>query len=150
MACEDAVWAEARKGYLRLDRDAHCCRVENRVGDGTPDAHCCVLGFEWWQENKGLRRWPRVPADTPIKPDHPMLLTQKAWHAKHYLAGGMSWVLLGIREPQPEWLLIPGHLAYGIYTGNATKQQILDAAAVYALGSFPGQAILAAVAARRR
>jgi hypothetical protein len=77
--------------------------VENPAGPGTPDIN--FIGG--WIECKWLRAWPKRP-DTPVKLDHPLLPTQKAWLKRRCRRGGKAWVMLQCGR---EWFLFDGIVA---------------------------------------
>lgn len=89
--------------------------IENPAGPGTPDVN--FIGG--WIECKWLRAWPKRP-DTPVKLDHPLLPTQKAWLKRRRRRGGKAWVMLQCGR---EWLLFHGCVASD-HLGTATQREL--------------------------
>lgn len=147
MACETNIWSDIRQALLLFDRDYHSTRIENALSAGVPDVTACLCGIEHWIEIKGLRRWPMVAADRIIHLDHPMLPSQQRWHKARWLAGGNCWVVLGIREPEREWLIWPGPIAAVVLT-EATKSQLIKSTSVHAHGAFPSLEFLKVIRLR--
>jgi hypothetical protein len=142
MAAERLVWADIGQALKRLDRKAQLCRIENTIGSGMPDANCCVQGKDVWIETKGMLCWPKVPAERIIRFDHPILPSQAAWHKARHFAGGVSWVILGLRDPK-EWLIWTGYTAATIIAPGATRARMIETAALHCVQpGFPAAAFL--------
>jgi hypothetical protein len=74
---------------LKALKHLNAFRVENACLPGTPD----INFTHGWIEAKYLPRWPSkggVVACRHFRPE------QKAWHLKHALAGGVSYVVIQI------------------------------------------------------
>lgn len=75
-------------------------RVENSVGEGTPD-------INWrggWIEDKYVKSWPKRAATVVAVPKY--TTEQRAWHMRRTNAGGFVWVV--IRVGQSETFLFSG------------------------------------------
>lgn len=93
--------ADQRRRVVHALRALHAIPVENGgCCPGTPD----VAYIGGWIETKWLREWPARP-DTVVRLDHPLTPQQRLWHRLHARLGGVSWVLLQVRQ---EWLLLRG------------------------------------------
>lgn len=53
-------------------------RIENIVGDGTPDVNCCIQGNEFWLETKSPRE-PKKPGTPLFGSNHKFSQEQKNW-----------------------------------------------------------------------
>src|ERR1035441_6416683 len=69
MALERALWQRVRKAGLQLKKEGHgvhLTRIENMVGEGTPDVEGCIDSVQIWAELKSCARPAR--STTPIRP----------------------------------------------------------------------------------
>lgn len=67
-------------------------RVENSVGEGTPD-------INWsggWIEDKYVPAWPKRPTTTVAVPKY--TTEQRAWHVRRVNAGGFVWVVIRVGQ----------------------------------------------------
>ena len=93
-------------------------RIENVVGDGTPD----IEFIGGWIESKVLWEWPKRP-DTIVHIRH-FTTEQRAWHVRRAAMGGMSFMAL---EVENDLLLLKGDKAARMI-GNATRAELLASA----------------------
>lgn len=75
-------------------------RIENVVGEGTPDLHTAHHGangpFAAWIELKAVECWPARDT-TPVMGSRTQIRkAQRVWHHKYTLSGGKSYLLLGV------------------------------------------------------
>lgn len=105
-----------RLGLARKMRALDFRSVENRLGQGTPDANY----VDGWLELKWLRGWPKKGGPVVIShyTDHQRLWLQRRWRC-----GGKAFLLLQIKL---EWLLICGCDAGPI--GSVTREELYSLA----------------------
>lgn len=113
--------SDMRSTLVSKLRRLHAFPVENMVRAGVPDV-AYTLG---WLELKWARAWP-VRASTPFKVRH-WTRTQRRWHTRHHVCGGVSFVLLQVRH---EWLLLTGPNAVE-YLGLVPHQNLIDHTVLY-------------------
>jgi hypothetical protein len=86
-------------------------RVENLVGEGTPDVHGCKRGTHAWIELKARAALPKRMS-TPLltKVDFPH--EQIGWHEEYALRGGRSFIIVGIGSGRARtFMVVPGNAA---------------------------------------
>jgi hypothetical protein len=113
--------------WFRLDPQ----RIENVVGEGTPD----IEFVGGWIESKFLWEWPRRP-DTIIHIRH-FTTEQRAWHVRRAAFGGISFVAL---EVEDDLLIIKGDKAARMI-GNTTRGELLASAECVCHGAAVERAI---------
>lgn len=126
---EQQMWTTFRKRIVHLDPQ----RVETRIDDGIPD----VNYTGGWIELKYLPKWPRDPSAI-VKIDH-YTPQQRAWGLRRWRAGGMSWLLLHVREDN-SWMLFDGYTAQDL-VGKA-RRELLDWNAAVSVKSPSDPALL--------
>jgi hypothetical protein len=105
---EAGMWDAMRDKLGRIP-GLHMLRVENVVGDGTPDVVYCYKGVEGWIELKYRADYPKRE-NTPVFPDGEGLrFAQKLWLAEHAAAGGRCWIFSRVRYT---WMLHHGSWAF--------------------------------------
>lgn len=84
-------------------------RVENVLGDGTPDTYVVIDGAMAWLEGKYCRECP-ARLTTPVfgGSAHPLLTGQENWLYDHWRKGGRGFVFAQIED---FFVLVPGHMA---------------------------------------
>jgi hypothetical protein len=103
MRPEQSMWDALRPRLAALDP----VRVENAVGDGTPD----VNYTHGWIELKRVPSWP-ARASTSVHIEVRTL--QAVFLVNRWRAGGLSWVMAQVAS---EWLLFPGLDASALRVG---------------------------------
>jgi hypothetical protein len=79
---EQKLFHDLKKQLEKANKTIHLVRVENLIGQGTPDLNCCYDGVEFWLELKADDgRIPRLSK------------YQIAWHYRRYKSGGRSFIL---------------------------------------------------------
>lgn len=128
---EHSLWTTTRKALAPYGLLA---RIENRVGDGTPDVLYCLQGHTGLMELKHLPSWPKRQA-TPVHIAH-LTLEQVLWLESWRDAGGAAWLLL---QAGREYLLLTPEAARMIYERRLTPEALRHArwCAVRAVGRFP-------------
>lgn len=101
-------------------KDCHAVGVENVLARGTPDVS--MVGC--WIELKQLPCWPVRPRTIVKVPKFTNY--QRAWLARHVLAGGKAFVLLRVRC---EWLLFFATEAVR-HLGRSTRWRLEKSAVV--------------------
>lgn len=76
------VWAPLRDNFKKLAPSIHLVRLENSVGNGTPDTNGCIYEREFWIELK-VARGNKVELTS----------LQASWLEKRASVGGSAWVL---------------------------------------------------------
>lgn len=85
-------------------------RIENRVGDGTPDQHYTLRAVSGWVESKLIPASGACPAE--------FTRDQLMWGEAETAAGG-KWFLLGLRLSAPaEWWLLDAPTARAWFEGR--------------------------------
>jgi hypothetical protein len=94
-----------RKHFIQpLDR---IDRIENLIGEGTPDLNMCLNGIELWIEFKQPVEPKR--SDTPLfGSNHRLTQGQKNWIKRQVNAKGRVYLLIATNK---RWLLIHGRYA---------------------------------------
>jgi hypothetical protein len=81
----------------------HFERIENIVGDGTPDVDYCIDGVEGGIELKFSDTAPRRDTSQVLGIGHGMRRSQIVYAARRTWAGGLCWCLIG--NQQATWLI---------------------------------------------
>lgn len=125
---EKGLWDKVRAALIARYRDGvHLVRVENVVGEGTPDVnYSFVDGAEGWIELKEIDGWPKR-VDTIVRVDH-YTTEQRVWHRRRARAGGRVWVLLRVNETG-EIFLMRGEEA-AIHLGFTTQSALRKTAGI--------------------
>ena len=89
-------------------------RVENSVGDGTPDINYA----EGWIESKQIPMWPKR-TDSTVRVPH-YRPAQRAWHVKRSKAGGLVHVVIQIGDD----VLVFDGLTAARVLGHTTRRQM--------------------------
>jgi len=97
-------------------------RIENVVGNGTPDINYCAEGRESWIELKSPKEPKRV-GTTLFGSNHRLSTDQKNWFLSQQNAGGNGYILIAT---DVRWILISGKHADLINT--ATVEYLLKLA----------------------
>ena len=139
MALERALWQRVRKAGLQLKKEGHgvhLTRIENMVGEGTPDVEGCIDSVQIWAELKSCARPAR--STTPIRPKKRQ--SQTDWHRDRTQAGFKNlFVLIQVGEAsQAKLYLIPGNLANQI---TSTENE-LELMSVLSYSSMPMTQVL--------
>ena len=92
---ESTFYQRVRKMILAEFPSARVDRVENGLVDGMPDVNCCLKGVEVWLELKYVESWP-ARATTQVLGRKGLRPEQINWHIKQGMAGGRSFILVGI------------------------------------------------------
>lgn len=100
---ETSVWQWLSKGRRPLGPSVFLERIENSVGDGTPDVRGTYLGRDFWIELKSAALPARLT--TPVQTG--LRLEQEEWAKAYIQAGGRNLFML-IRVAASKRLLIPG------------------------------------------
>lgn len=92
---EAGLYQRLRKKILVTFPSARIDRVENGLVDGMPDVNMCIGGKDIWMELKYIPEWPardttQVLGRRGLRPE------QVNWHIKQGLAGGTSFIIVGI------------------------------------------------------
>jgi len=106
---ESSLWAWLRDGTKDLRPELHLTRIENLVGEGTPDVEGWYAN-QFWCELKALTRKPGL-IDSEVSQE------QIRWHRRRWQAGGRSWFLIQLGSShRAVRFLIPGeaHLLFRI------------------------------------
>lgn len=122
---ESGLWRWLAKAKMTLREALHMTRVENLVGQGTPDVEGC-LGNQFWMELKCEAR----PAneDTPIRPK--FRPTQVPWLLRRAGAGGKAFVLLQVgMGGRAARYLIPARFARRLEEHGMTEAQLGECSA---------------------
>lgn len=98
----DRMRAKAVAPRVRLER------IENLVGDGTPDVIAISHGQVTWIELKAVDAFP-AKAETRVLGAKGLNISQRNWHYNWYAEGGRSLIVIGINISQI--YAIPGFLA---------------------------------------
>lgn len=107
------------KRVMKLLKPLDGCRVENRVGMGTPD----VNYVHGWIELKQQDHWPKR-ASTVVKLHHDLTKEQRIWINRREKRGGIVYVLLQVER---DYLLFRGSKAASLF-GEATQAELRTAA----------------------
>lgn len=95
---EQRLWDRARPRLARAGIFAE--RVENVVGEGTPDVHTAARvdgrRFAAWLELKAVGDWPARAATPVMGSRTEVRKSQRAWHPRYAAVGGCSFILLGV------------------------------------------------------
>jgi hypothetical protein len=122
---ESSLWSYLKKN---MQGYGHWVRIENSVGEGTPDVNACCNqnGFtiDAWIELKSVRAWPKR-ASTAVKIPH-FTSEQKQWLLDRYQAGGAAFLFVRIER---EYFLFTAPVAYIIDT--MTREQWQQCARVH-------------------
>ena len=92
---EAGLYQRLRRKILATFPSARIDRVENGLVDGMPDVNMCIKGKDVWLELKYIEGWPardttQVLGRRGLRPE------QINWHIKQGLAGGTSFIVVGI------------------------------------------------------
>ena len=134
---EDALWGTTR---VKLSPYGELERVENAVGDGTPDVNYCLLMGRavGWLELKFEPRW--------TSGEYLILSTlrygQVAWQERWSAKGGRVYTLAKIGSA---FLLIAPALLRLIYERTVTPDAAIAGAIVYSPNKFPTKELLKAL-----
>lgn len=116
---EQRFWDRARRALVPA---LHIERIENVVGEGTPDIWVLApSGRVTPVELKAVQGWPKR-ATTRVLGRDGLNRAQRNWHLRWRQAGGVSAVLVGVGGNLQ--YLFPGHLHDEI--NELTQQQFLD------------------------
>lgn len=105
---EAGFWTDRMRPILRqqclaLGVRAHFERVENLVGDGTPDVNFAISGVAGTIENKYTDRHPVREATPVLGKGNGLRRSQVIWSYQRLRAGGRVFVLIG--SPKDAWLI---------------------------------------------
>lgn len=105
---EAEYWTSRVRPRLQRDCQAaglrfHLQRVENVVGDGTPDVDYLIAGVAGKIELKYSLTHPHRDTSQVLGIRHGMRRSQIVYAARHVWAGGLCWCLIG--TPHADWLL---------------------------------------------
>ena len=125
MTKESSLWNWLSKVRPVYREKLHMTRLENLVGEGTPDVDGCLEGCQFWAELKCNKRPAR--AKTPIRVKfRPM---QVPWLKRRVRADGRAFVLVQVGQGRAaRRYLIPGEMAAKVATGLTEAE--LDGLAV--------------------
>lgn len=114
MTRETSLWNWLSKAKSTHREHLHMTRLENLVGEGTPDTEGCLDGRQFWIELKCNARPAR--AKTPIHVKfRPM---QPPWLKRRVRAGGRAFVLIQVGQYRAaRRYLVPGDMAAKVATG---------------------------------
>ena len=92
-ARETSLWTWLRKGGKSLEPGLHMTRIENLVGEGTPDVEGFYNYKQFWCELKAVAQ----PAKPTTLIDCELRTEQLRWHRRRYLAGcENTWILIQV------------------------------------------------------
>lgn len=114
-------------------------RMENRVGEGTPDVCYCIRRHKTgqvpaasgWMELKHLYEWPKGDK-TLVRWNH-FTLEQVNWIEEWHEGGGRACVLAQVER---DYMLFPPWTVRRVQAG-APKDEMISLADVYSRGTFP-------------
>ncbi len=114
---ESELWTKVRRTFPGLIK-----RVENTVGNGTPDCY----HVNGWIELKVLDRMHPVREGTAMK--WGLRGDQAAWHHEWFKAGGLSHILAGHNVPHYGWCY---YLLEGQHALDAFHQHVVPFKAMH-------------------
>ena len=123
----------------KLGRFGTLRRIENRIGEGTPDVAFCIRRYRkghlpaasGWIETKHSYEWP-IRETATLKFNH-FTIEQVLWMEDWIGAGGRCFVLAQVAR---DYMLVPAKNARKIQAG-ATRREFITISDVYATGTFP-------------
>jgi len=110
---ESGTWRSIKPVLVEANLDPH--RIENIVGDGTPD----VNYLNGWIELKHKREWPKRES-TLVRLPH-FTAMQRRWLERRHNLGGKCFLLLRV---ELDWLLFDG-LTAAWYVGRMSKNDLI-------------------------
>jgi hypothetical protein len=138
---EQKLWDRLRKNMtrdkypqLRLER------IENSVGDGTPDLHCIARGRVSWLELKTVDTFPTRTYGPVLSRSSGggLSIDQKNWHLDYRKCGGRVATLLDVETDY--YFLIDGQYSD---TANEMSRALLEKTAIligYRMEIYPALA----------
>lgn len=102
MATESSKWGNLRQGLAAY---GHFERVENGVGDGTPDVDFCIAGVHGKIENKYVEQYPKRKSTPVIPAGKGLRVSQTAWFKYRLIHGGRCFVMVFVAHDI--WLFRP-------------------------------------------
>ena len=87
MSKESRFWKDLKTNF----RLSWMSRIENALGNGTPDVHYCHNGHSGWIELKAEQTFPNK---IDFEPGQPL------WHEKYWRSGGNCFVFLKVIDAQ--------------------------------------------------
>lgn len=95
---EQRLWDRTRRN---ISARVHVVRVENAVGEGTPDSIAIVRGCVTWMEHK-VGYWPQREGSR-IRWSYKLQPGQCNWHKDWARQGGRTIILIGIERQLFVW-----------------------------------------------
>jgi len=96
-------------------------RIETSTALGVPDLYACIEGVSAWVELKALEETPTGKYNLSLRK---YLLTQRIWLKTHSLAGGSSFLCVGIGR-KIYWLEPPYALTIVKFTEDEIKRRAI-------------------------
>lgn len=126
MTKESNLWRWLSKGiklYNRTEPDSmHLTRIENTVGEGTPDVEGCLRGLAFWIELKSVMpaKSGRLDIRKAIRPG------QVPWLVKRWKAGGSAFMLIQVGSGiKARRYLVPGRVCEALEVNPSMREEDL-------------------------
>lgn len=122
---EQRFWARVRAPLVRAG--AFLERIENIVGEGTPDVHGLADDVAFWMELKAVAAAPKRASSKLLGITHGLNNEQINWHLTYAQRGGNNWVLIGVGSR--EAILVHGKHALSI--NSASRDELISFCAAH-------------------